>query len=135
MNIKKICFDYSKDFANHTKQIEELKKKLNTEIVQNEEFNFEYNMLSSKHEAKILEYDILFAKNESSILELDILNAQVKNFTNDYKKYLTQELEQILNIMKEKGIHPQDLIKRIINKSKRLLITTKSFTRLSNLWP
>lgn len=75
-----------------------------------------YDKLLAKHEAKILEYDILFAKNEANILERDILDAKIKNFPNDYKKYLVLELEQILNIMKEKGIHPQDLIKRMVNK-------------------
>ena len=67
--------------------------------------NDKINKLSSLHEAKILEYDIL--------------DAQVKNFPNLYKKYLVAELEQMLNIMKEKGIHPQDLIVRIINKANR----------------
>lgn len=75
--------------------------------------------LKSTLEAKILEYDILFAKNEANILERDILDAQVKDFPNNYKKYLVAELEQILNIMKDKGVHPQDLIKRIVNKAKR----------------
>jgi hypothetical protein len=85
-------------------------------VLQNDKLKYELDKLSDKHEAKILEYDILFAKNETNILERDILDAQVKDFPNDYKKYLVLELEQILNIMKEKGIHPQDLIKRMVNK-------------------
>lgn len=117
--LEKISLEYQQICFNYCNQIEELKKKLNIEIVQHEELNFEYNILSAKHEAKILEYDILFAKNESKTLELDILDAQVKSFPNDYKKYLIQELEQILNIMRDKGVHPQDLIKRVINKAKR----------------
>ena len=88
--------------------------------------------LSSKYEAKILEYDILDNKfkqlvniitsehtmNNHYCLEEIILYYNSEKMI-DYKKYLIQELEQILNIMKGKGIHPQDLIKRIINKAKR----------------
>ena len=64
-------------------------------------------------------YDMLSEKYEAKTLEHDILDNKIKEFPNLYKKYLVAELEEILNIMKEKGIHPQDLIVRIINKANR----------------
>ena len=91
-----------------------------------------YDKISSQHEAKILEYDILKHQfndlvdtitNKATMPEINDLEYIVKCFNHekqkDYKKYLIAELEEILNIMKQKGIHPQDLIKRIINKANR----------------
>ena len=88
--------------------------------------------LSARHEAKILEYDILkhqfnnlvdIITDKATMPEINDLEYIIECFNRekqkDYKKYLVAELEEILNIMKEKGIHPQDLIKRIINKVKR----------------
>ena len=88
--------------------------------------------LSAQHESKILEYDILDNKYKTLVniytncralnnhYDLDeIINAGLGENSRNYKKYLVAELEQILAVMKEKGIHPQDLIKRIINKVKR----------------
>src|SRR5574344_411919 len=86
----------------------------------------------SKYEAKILEYDILDHKflelvdivnNNNTMMNFYDLEEIIKYYNkgkqNDYKKYLIQELEQILNIMRDKGIHPQDLIKRIIYKANK----------------
>ncbi len=110
--------------------------------------NLEYDILSAQHEAKILEYDILDNKynegarafqdleNDYKNMLVGLTNGQMEYFedtsdyvqtfqkveniiNNNYKKYLVAELEEILNIMKQKGIHPQDLIKRIINKANR----------------
>ena len=88
--------------------------------------------LLAQHEAKILEYDILknqfndlvdIITNKTPMPEINDLEYIIKCFNHekqdDYKKYLINELEEILNIMKEKGVHPQDLIKRIITKAKR----------------
>ena len=75
--------------------------------------------LEPKQEAKILENDILSAKLESKILEYDILENKNKDLHIEYKKYLINQLEEILNIMKNKGTHPQDLINFMINKYKR----------------
>src|SRR5574344_611531 len=92
----------------------------------------EYEELSSKHEAKILEYDILDNKYKKIVnihtnactlnnhYDIDeIIKAGLRENSLAYKKYLVAELEEILKIMREKGIHPQDLIKRIINKANR----------------
>lgn len=114
-----MCYNYSEDFKIYNKKTAELNDKnfeLQTEIISTQ---VELDKLSVQHEAKILEYDILFAKNEANILERDILDNKIKEFPYLYKKYLIVELEQILNIMKQKGVHPQDLIKRIINKANR----------------
>ena len=75
--------------------------------------------LEAKQETKILENDILSAKLESKILEYDILENKNKELHIEYKKYLINQLEEILNIMKNKGTHPQDLINFMINKYKR----------------
>lgn len=75
--------------------------------------------LESKQEAKMLENDILSAKLESKILEYDILENKNKELHIKYKKYLIAQLEEILNIMKNRGTHPQDLINFMINKYKR----------------
>ena len=88
--------------------------------------------LSAQHEAKILEYDILDNKYKTLVdiytncrtlnnhYDIDEI-IKVGNSENNYlyKKYLVAELEEILSIMKQKDVHPQDLIKRIINKVKR----------------
>lgn len=91
-----------------------------------------HDKLSSQHEAKILEYDILDNKYKTLVdihtnactlnnhYDIDeIIKAGLRENSLAYKKYLVAELEQILITMKEKGIHPQDLIKRIINKVNR----------------
>ena len=117
--------------------------KLNNEFIKLNDKNFELqtdvisiqielDKLSAQHEAKILEYDILDNKYKEVInlttnytLTGDIYD--LGNFSSawssenrhKYNSYLIAELEEILNIMKEKGIHPQDLIKRIITKAKR----------------
>ena len=91
-----------------------------------------HEKLLSQHEAKILEYDILDNKYKTLVniytncrtlnnhYDIDeIIKVGNSENTHLYKKYLVAELEEILNIMKNKGIHPQDLIKRIINKAKR----------------
>ena len=49
----------------------------------------------------------------------DILENKNKDLHIEYKKYLISQLEEILNIMKNKGTHPQDLINFMINKYKR----------------
>ena len=79
----------------------------------------EYNKLFAKNETKILENDILSAKLESKILECDILENKNKDLHIEYKKYLINQLKEVLNIMKNKGTHPQDLINFMINKYKR----------------
>ena len=66
-----------------------------------------------------MENDILSAKLESKIFEYDILENKNKELQIEYKKYLITQLEEILNIMKNKGTHPQDLINFMINKYKR----------------
>ena len=113
------CHKYYKDMHTNTyKRFEALEKK--------------YDKLSAQHEAKILECDILDNKYKTLVniytncrtlndhYDIDEI-IKVGNSENNYlyKKYLVAELEEILNIMKEKGIHPQDLIKRIITKAKR----------------
>ena len=130
-----------------TEDIEiESEYKLKTLMTNFNQINIDYDKLFSKHEAKILEYDILknnIGQNnnleyqklllhyEDLIREIGICDTygvyssedEIKIYNeikqNDYKKYLVSELEEILNIMKEKGVHPQDLIKRIINKANR----------------
>ena len=106
-----MCFNYSEDFKRHIKQLDKL---------------------SAQHESKILEYDILDNKYKTLVniytncralnnhYDIDEI-IKVGNSENNYlyKKYLVAELGEILNIMKEKGVHPQDLIKRIINKANR----------------
>lgn len=106
-----MCYDYSEDFKRYIKQLDKL---------------------SAQYEAKILEYDILDNKYKTLVniytncrtlnnhYDIDEI-IKVGNSENNYlyKKYLVAELEEILNIMKEKGVHPQDLIKRIINKANR----------------
>lgn len=89
-----MCIDYSEDFKRHIKQL---------------------NKLSSEHEAKILEYDILDNKYKEVVnlttnytLTGDIYN--LGNFSSawssenrhKYNSYLIAELEEILNIMKQK---------------------------------
>src|SRR5574344_929653 len=91
-----------------------------------------YEKLSAQYETKIFEYDIIKHQFEEiidiitdkatmpEIINLEhILKCYKYKNEKDYKKYLVAELEEILKIMKEKGIHPQDLIKRIINKANR----------------
>lgn len=85
--------------------------------------------LSARHEAKILEYDILDNKYKKIVNVYtncstlnnhydteEIIKVGERENSYLYKKYLVAELEEILNSMKEKGIHPQDLINRIINR-------------------
>src|SRR5574344_534467 len=97
-----------------------------------EKLEEKYNQLSSKYEAKILEYDILDNKYKKIVNVYTNCSTLNNHYDTDeiikvgeressylYKKYLVAELEEILKIMKEKGIHPQDLIKRIINKANR----------------
>jgi hypothetical protein len=117
--------------------------KLNNEFIKLNDKNFELqtdvisvqielDKLLAQHEAKILEYDILDNKYKKivNVYTLcstlnnhydteEIIKVGEKESSYLYKKYLVAELEEILNIMKEKGIHPQDLIKRIITKAKR----------------
>ena len=105
---------------------------LNMFMGTNDKLNIEHNKISAQHEAKILEYDILDNKYKTLVsiytnfrtlnnhYDIDEI-IKVGNSENNYlyKKYLIAELEEILNIMKQKGVHPQDLIKRIINKANR----------------
>lgn len=109
----------------HIKKIKNLMNKFN-------QINIDYDVLSSKYEAKILEYDILDNKYKKIVNVYtncstlnnhydteEIIKVGERENSYLYKKYLVAELEEILKIMKEKGIHPQDLIKRIINKANR----------------
>src|SRR5574344_723365 len=63
----------------------------------------DFKTLEHKKEAKISENDILSAKLEAKILEYDILENKNKELHIEYKKYLISQLEEILNIMKNKG--------------------------------
>lgn len=65
------------------------------------------------------EYEFNGSKLTPELTTEEVIEFNKKINNNNYKKYLVAELEEILNIMKEKGIHPQDLIKRIINKANR----------------
>ena len=126
-----MCYNYSEDFKIYNKKTAELNDKnfeLQTEIISTQ---VELDKLSVQHESKILEYDILFAKNEANVLERDILDNKYKTLVNIYtncrtvnnhydideiikvgnsenthlyKKYLVAELEEILNIMKQKEV-------------------------------
>lgn len=100
--------------------------------------NAEYEYLSSQHEAKILEYDILENKfkklvgiitNEHTMNDHYCLDEIILYWKSEenlrYKKYLTQELDSILTIMRQKGTHPQDLIKKTIREAKKHTEHTK----------
>lgn len=108
----------------------------------------DYEKLESKLEAKILEQNIIESKFQAKTLEYDILDNKFKQLVGivtsnntmnnhycleeiityykseelyNFRKYLIQELESILEIIKNKGMHPQDLISRTINEAKRQL--------------
>ena len=89
----------------------ELANRIQKLVLEADNKNIECDNLFSKYEAKILEYDILKA-------EFDYL---VENKQNDYYKFLVQELESILKIMKQKGTHPQDILIKTIREAKKKL--------------
>lgn len=123
------CYELALEYNSYRKlMVENIQDILNRE----QKRILEYDKLSAQHEAKILEYDILDNKYKKIVnvytncctlnnnYDIDEI-IKVGNSENSYlyKKYLVAELEEILNIMKEKGVHPQDLIKRIINKANK----------------
>lgn len=124
--------DIATQYERRAYELFNLDDKINRLESKLESKNLEYDILSAQHEAKILEYDILDNKYKTIVdvytnnrtlnnhydIE-EIVKVGVNENSYNYKKYLIAELEQILAIMKEKGIHPQDLIKGIINKAKR----------------
>lgn len=108
---KKMCFNYSEDFKIHTDKINKLESKLEAKIL-------EQDIIEAKLESKMLEYDILDNELQQTYGEILKMSEQIPIKQN---KYLIRELEVMLKIMKNKGIHLQDLINKTINEAKRQL--------------